>query len=108
MSSQGSSSIRVYTIADFATMVGDTPSMEVFKPSISLIESVPEVASRPGDEGVLGPDCELVSTSGRTNEEEEEVEVSCSNLRSTITMVESKHIATRYGLKVVIPCDLER
>ena len=36
------------------------------------------------------------------------MEVNYIALRSTITMVELKRIATHYSLKVVIPCKLER
>ena len=67
-------------------MAGDPSSVEVSTPSLSLIESVLEVVSRPGDEGVSGPVHKPVSTSRRTNEEEGEMEVSYADLRSTITM----------------------
>ena len=36
------------------------------------------------------------------------MEVSCADLRFTITLAESKRIATRYVLEVVIPCELEK
>ena len=86
MSSQGSSSVRVYLGAHFATMAGDPLSKEVSMPSILFKESGPEVASRTTDEGVTRPARELVSTSGRVSkEEEDEVAVSYADLRSAIT-----------------------
>ena len=48
MSSQGSSSVRVFSGAAFA---GDPLSNEVSTPSISFTESVPEVASHLGEKG---------------------------------------------------------
>ena len=67
MSNQESSSVRVLSGIAFA---GDPLSDEVSTPSISFTESVPQVASRPGDEEVTGPVRELESTSGRVNEKE--------------------------------------
>ena len=50
-----------------------------------------------------------MSTSGCVNEEEEdEVVVSCADLRSTIIGEDSMRTAARYGLKVVMPYELER
>ena len=90
MSSQGSSSVRVYSGAVFVAMVGDSLSQEVSTPSISFTESTPEVASHQADEEVTGPAREPISTSGRISEEEEnEVEVSCTNLRSAFTREDS-------------------
>ena len=47
---------------------------------------------------------------GRMNEEEgeEEVEVSCTDLRSMITGEDSVRIAARYGLEVLMPYELKR
>ena len=49
------------------------------------------VASRLGDEGVTGPKLELASTSGCMDDEEgeEEVEVSCTDLISTLSAEDS-------------------
>ena len=98
----------VYSGTAFAAMAGDFLFVEVSTPSLSFTKFVPEVTSRPGDERVSRPICEPASTSGRTNKEKGEMEVSCADLRSTITIVESKRIAARYSLQVVIPCELER
>ena len=85
--SQGSSSVRIYLGAVFAAMAGDPLSVEVSTPSLSLTESVLKVASRLGDEGVARLAHEPATTSKRANkEEEEEMQVSCAYLRSTITM----------------------
>ena len=109
MSSQGSSSVRVYSGAIFTSMVGDPLSQEVSTPSISFTEYAFEVASRPTDEGVIGPTSEPASTSSRVSEEEEdEVTVSYTNLRFAIIREDSTRITTYYGLEVVMPCELER
>ena len=110
MSSQGSSSVRVYSRAAFAALAGDPLSREVSTPSISSMESAPEVTSHPADEGVTRPVSELASTSGRINEEEEEdeVAVSCEDLKSTLSAEDSVRIAAHYDLEVLIPYELER
>ena len=110
MSSQWSSSVRVFSRAAFAAFAGDPLSKEVSTPSISFTEFEPEVASRPADEGVTGPVHELASTLGRVSEEEEEDEVvvSCANLRSMIIGEDSVRIAARYDLEVEMPWELER
>ena len=59
MSSQGSSSVRVYSGVAFVAMASDPLSQEVSMPNISFIESMPEVGSRPADEEVIGPVQEL-------------------------------------------------
>ena len=85
MSSQGSSSVRVYSRAAFAAMAGDPLSQEVSMPSISFTEFAPEVASSPVDEGVTRPARDMASTSSCVSEEEEdEVAVSCTDLKSVI------------------------
>ena len=60
-------------------------------PSISFMESAPEVALCPGDEGVIGLARELASTLGHMDEEkgDEDVEVSCADLRSTLSAEDS-------------------
>ena len=81
-----------------AAFMGNPMSEEVSMPNISLTKSAPEVASGPGDEGVIGLVPEPTFTSGHMNEEEEEegeVKVNCTDLRSTITMEESVRIAAR-------------
>ena len=81
MSSQGSSSVRVFSRIAFVPMSGDPLSREVSKPSTSSTESVPAVASRSVDRGVIEPAQEAVSISGRQGDEEvEEVVVNCGNL----------------------------
>ena len=78
-------------------------------PIISFTKSAPEVASRPVDEGVTRPAHKPASNTGRICEEEEyEVGVSCADPRSVITGEDSVRIAACYGLKVVMPCELER
>ena len=62
-------------------MSGDPLSQEVSKPSASFTKSVPEVASRLMDRRAMEPACEMVSTLGRHDEEEDkEVAVSCEDL----------------------------
>ena len=87
MSSQGSSSVKVFSGAAF---VGDPLFEEVSTPNISFTE--------------------LASISSRVNEEEgeEEVVVNYTNLRSTITGEDSVQIATCYSLEVLMPYELER
>ena len=109
MSSQGSSSVRVYSGAAFTAMAGDPLSQEVITPSISFTESAPEVASCLANEGVTRPTRELASISGHASEEEEDgVAVSYADRKSAITEEDSVRIATHYGLKVVIPYELEK
>ena len=43
-----------------------------------------------------------------SEEEEEEVEVSCADLKSTITGEDEQRIVGRYNLEVVTPYELER
>ena len=109
MSSQGSSSVRVYSRAAFVAMAGDPLSQEVSTPSVSFTKSAPEVASHPADEGVTRLACELVSILGHISEEkEDEVAVNCVDLKSAITKEDLVRIAAHYRLEVVIPCELER
>ena len=72
MSSQGSSSVRIYSGTTFAPMSGDPLSRKVSTPSASSTESAPEVNSRPVDRRAVKPMREMASTSGCFNEEEEE------------------------------------
>ena len=53
MSSQGSSSVKVFSGATFAAFAGDPLSKEVSMPNISFTESTPEVASHLVDKGHL-------------------------------------------------------
>ena len=69
MSSQRSSSVRVYSRANFVAMAGDPLSQEVSMPNISFTESTPEVGSRLVDEEVTRTAREPVSTSGHVSEE---------------------------------------
>ena len=102
MSSQGSSSVRVFSGTTFTPMSSDPLSREVFEPSTSSIESAPEVASRPmvrramepasevasrpEDRGAIEPAQEAASISGSQGDEEvEEIAVSCGDLQSVIT-----------------------
>ena len=78
-------------------------------PSISFTESASEVVLLPVNERVTRPAHEPTSTSGRVSEEEEdEVAVSCTDLRSMITGEDSVRIIAHYSLEVVMPCELER
>ena len=61
MSSQGSSSVRVFSRATFVPMSGDPLSREVSEPSTSSIESVLEVASRPAVREAMEPAPEVAS-----------------------------------------------
>ena len=57
----------------------------------------------------MEPPRETASTSGRqSEEEEEEVAVSCGDLQSSITPEGYRRIAQEYGLEVTVPDDLER
>ena len=110
MSSQGSSSVRIYSRAIFAPMAGDPLSREVSTPSASSTESAPEVVSCPGDKRAIEPVCETTSTSCRFSEEEEEdeVAVSCEDFQSTLTTEDFVRIVRQYDLEVVAPYELER
>ena len=55
MSSQGSSSVRVFSGTAFVPMSSDPLYREVSEPSTSSIESTPEVSSRPVDKGAMEP-----------------------------------------------------
>ena len=84
MSSQGSSSVRVFSGAAFLPMSGDPLSREVSEPSTSSTESAsevtsrpvvrgavepaPEVASRPEDRGAMEPAQEAASILGRQDD----------------------------------------
>ena len=110
MSSQGSSSVRIYSGTAFAPMSSDPLSREVSTPSASSTESAPKVASHPVDRRVAEPVRETTSTSDHFSEEEEkdEVAVSCEDLQSALTAQDSMRIARQYGLEVVVPYELER
>ena len=110
MSSQVSSSVRIYSGAAFVDMAGDPLSREVFTSSTFSTKSTLDVASCPADKGVIGPAREAVSTSGRFSEEEkeDEVAISCEDLQSTLTVEDSIRIAREYDLEVVMPYELER
>ena len=75
MSSQRSSSIRIYSGDDFEPMAGDLLSREVSTPSASSTESALEVVSCPE------PVYEMASTSSHFSEGEEEDEVGNMTLR---------------------------
>ena len=67
--------------AAFAPMLGDPLSREVSTPNASSTESTLVVASHPVDRRAMEPAREMVSTSGRqSEEEEEEVAVNCGDL----------------------------
>ena len=106
MSSQGSSSAEIYSVATFAAMAGDPLSKEVSTPSILFTEFILEVSSRSVDEGVTGPTSELASTSGSVSEEEE-VAVSYADLQSMLSMEDSVRMVARYDLEVLMPYELE-
>ena len=109
MSSQGSSSARAVFGAAFGPMSGDPLSKDVSTPSAFHTEFAPEVASRPSDREAAEPEQEVVSTSGRqVDEEEEEVAVSYGDLESLIISEECTRIARMYGLQVIEPTDLEK
>ena len=109
MSSQRSSSIRVFSGTAFTLMLGDPLSREVSEPSTSSTESAPRVASRPVDRGSMEPAQEVAPISGHQGDEEvEEVTVNCGDLQSLITLEDCTRITREYGLKVVEPTDLER
>ena len=55
MSSQGSNSVRTISGATFVPMSGDPLSRKVSRPSASLTEFVPEVASRSVDRRAMEP-----------------------------------------------------
>ena len=101
MSSQGKSSVMVFSRAAFAPISGDPLSREVFKPRTSSIEFALEVTSRPvvrgamepspeitsgsEDRGATEPAQEAVSILGRQGDEEvEEVALRCGDLQSLI------------------------
>ena len=75
MSSQRSSSIRIYSGAAFEPMAGDPLSREISTPSASSTKSTLEVISCPE------PVYETASTSGHSSEGEEEDEVGNRTLR---------------------------
>ena len=81
MSSQGTSSVRIFFGTAFAPMLGDPLSREVSEPNTSSTKSAPEVASCHVDRGAMEPVQEAASVSSRQGDEEvEEVAVSCGNL----------------------------
>ena len=87
MSSQESSSVRIYSGVAFAAMGGDSISREVSMPSAFSTESSLEVASCPTDKGVTGSAREAASTLGRFSEkEEDDVVVSYEDLQSALTV----------------------
>ena len=109
MSSQGSSSVRAISGTTFTPMSGDPLSREVFAPSTSSTESAPEVTSHLVARGAVESVQEVVSTSGRQSEEEaEEIAVSCGDLQSSIMLEDFTRISREYGLEVVEPDDTER
>ena len=55
MSSQGSSSVRVFSGAAFAPMSDDPMSREVSEPSTSSTESALDITSRPMVRGAMEP-----------------------------------------------------
>ena len=89
-------------------MSGDPLSRDVSTPSASSTDPAQEVASRPVDRGAAEPKQEVVSTSSRLDDVEEETTVSCGDLESSITQEECTHIAQEYSLVVIEPTDLER
>ena len=106
MSSQESRSVRVVSRTAFTS---DPLFEEVSTPNISFTESVPQVASCPGDEKATRLVLEQEAfTSSREEEKEEEVEVSCANLKSTIIGEDEQRIVGRYNLEVVMAYELER
>ena len=70
MSSQRSNSVRAASGIVIGPMTNDPLSRDVSTPSTSSTEFAPEVASRPTDRGVVEPEQEVVSTSGRQGDEE--------------------------------------
>ena len=110
MSSQGSSSVRIFSRAAFAPLVGDPLSRDVSTPNASSTESAPEVASRPANKRAIEPVRETTSASGRIREEEEEDEVvvCCKDLQFTLTVEDYVQIARQYDLEMVAPYKLER
>ena len=107
MSSQGSSSVRATSGIAFGPMSGDPLSRDVSMPSASSTEPAHEIASRPVDRRAAEPEKEVVSTSGRQGDEEQQVVVSCGDLQSSITSEECTRITREYSLEVVEPTDLE-
>ena len=108
MSSQGSSSVKAASGADFGPISNDPLSRDVSTPSASSTETTPEVASRPVEKGATKSEQDAVSTSGCQGDAEEEVAVSCGDLESSITLEDCTRITQEYGLEVVKPTDLER
>ena len=108
MSSQGSSSVRAASGAAFGPMSGDPLSKDISTPNASSTDLAPKVAFCPVDRGAMEPEQEAVSTSGRLDDVEEEITVSCGDLESSITSEECTRIAREYGLVVIEPTDLKR
>ena len=109
MSSQGSSSVSVFSKTAFAPMLGDPLSKEVSEPSTSSTASAPEVASCLVDRRDMELAQEAASISGRQgDDEEEQVAVSYGDLQYLITPEDYTQITQEYDLEVVEPTDLER
>ena len=109
MSSQGSSSVRVFSGTAFTPMLVDPLSREISEPSTSSTEFAPKVASHPVDRGAIEPTLEAASVLDcQCYEKVEEVAVSCGDLQSLITPEDCTRITQEYGLEVVEPTDLER
>ena len=87
----------------FGPMSGDPLYREVSTPGASSVESVLEVASHQMESEAAGPEIEVVSTSGRLVEINEEVAVSCGDLESQVTGGECARITWLYGLSVTEP-----
>ena len=78
-------------------------------PSASSIESTAKVASHSVERGAMEPAQEAVSTSGRQSEEEvEEITVSCGDIQYSLTPEDCTWIAWEYRLEVVELDDMER
>ena len=108
MFSQGSSSVKATSGTAFGPMLGNPLSRDVSSPSASSTELAPEVASRHVDRGATEPEHEAMSTLGRQGDVEDEIAVSCGDLKSSIIPEECIQITWEYGLQVIEPTDLER